>query len=154
MQALAADVEYACRTAGAMDAVLLAGDAKLKFFKAPEKVSAGPWTLFALLQYLGEWLVITRNTDPSLNKEAFAVRDAFLRKISPGKTAAVFVEKDWRIELCPMVRSDHAAYIADGEINLAPGQIISLRVSNRDKGIMVEDMALVKESGTELLTDL
>jgi hypothetical protein len=154
MQALAADVEYACRTAGAMDAVLLAGDAKLKFFKAPERVSAGPWTLFALLQYLGEWLVITRNTDPALNKEAFAIRDACLRKISPGKTAAAFVEKDWRIELCPMVRSDHAAYAAAGEINLRPEQIIGIRVSNRDRGIMVEDMALVKESGTELLTGL
>jgi hypothetical protein len=152
MQALAADVEYACRTAGAMDAVLLAGDSGLKFFKAPHRVSKEPWTLFVLLQYLGEWLVITRNTDPALNREAFALRDAYLRELPPGKRSAVSGEKDWNIELCPMVRSDHAAYIAVGELNLAPGQIISIRVSNREKGIMIEDMALLGESGAELLT--
>jgi hypothetical protein len=154
MQALAADVEYACRTAGAMDAVLLAGDSGLKFFKAPDRVSGKPWTLFVLLQYLGEWLVITRNADPVLNKEAFAVRDGYLRKILPGGTAAAFDEKDWRLELCPMVRSDHAAYIAAGELDLAAGQIIGIRVSNREKGVMIEDMALVKESGAELLTGI
>jgi hypothetical protein len=154
MQALAADAEYACRCAGAMDAVLLAGDAGLKFFKAPDRVPAGAWTLFVLLQYLGEWLVITRSTDPALNREAFALRDAYLRELHPGKTAALRGEKDWKVELCPMVRSDHAAYIAAGELNLASGQIISIRVSNRERGIMIEDMALIGEKGAELLTEI
>jgi hypothetical protein len=154
MQALAADVEYACRTAGAMDAVLLAGDSGLKYFKAPDRVSKEPWTLFVLLQYLGEWLVIIRNTDPALNREAFALRDAYLRELSPGKAAALTGEKDWRIELCPMVRSDHPAYTAAGELKLASGQIISIRVSNREKGIMIEDMALLGESGSQALTKI
>jgi hypothetical protein len=154
MQAIAADAEYACRSAGAMDAVLLAGDTGLKFFKAPDRVSSGAWTLFVLLQYLGEWLVITRNTDPELNREAFVLRDACLRELRPGKRAAVSGEKDWQIELCPMVRSDHAAYIAGGELNLASGQIISIRVSNREKGIMIEDMALLGEKEGRLLTKI
>ncbi|MDR2739334.1 MAG: hypothetical protein LBB68_05840 [Treponema sp.] len=154
MRIIAADAEYACRTAGAMDAVLLAGDAGLKFFKAPDNISPGAWTLFVLLQYLGEWLVITRNTDPALNREAFARRDAYLRELRPGKRTAVSGEEDWQIELCPMVRSDHAAYIAAGELNFAPGQIISIRVSNSEKGIMIEDMALLGESGSQLLTKI
>jgi hypothetical protein len=53
-----------------------------------------------------------------------------------------------------MVRSDHAAYIAAGELNLASGQIISIRVSNREKGVMIEDMALLGESGSQLLTEI
>jgi Xaa-Pro aminopeptidase len=154
MQDIAADVEYACRSAGAMDTVLLAGDAGLNFFKAPDRVSPEAWTLFVLLQYLGEWMVITRSSDPALNKEAFAIRDAYLRELCPGKRAAVSGEKDWRIEVCPLVRSDHLKYQAEGDLPLAPGQIISLRVSSRPRGIVIEDMVLVREAGVELLTGI
>jgi hypothetical protein len=153
MRIIAADVEYACRTAGAMDAVLLAGDGTLKFFKAPDRVCKEPWTLFILLQYLGEWLIITRNIDPALNKEAFARRDAYLKKLSAGKVKTGVQEEGWIYDLCPMVRSDHAAYIAEGEAELSAGQIISLRVSNKDKGIVIEDMALAEERGLRLLTN-
>jgi Xaa-Pro aminopeptidase len=154
MQEIAADVEYSCRTAGAMDAVLLAGDNTLKFFKAPDKVSGEPWTLFILLQYLGEWMIITRNIENTLNREAAALRDGNLKKISPGKVKNTVQEGDWTYDLCSMVRSDHAAYIAEGETELAPGQIISIRVSNKTKGIIIEDMALVEDGGLRLLTNI
>jgi Xaa-Pro aminopeptidase len=149
---IAADVEYACRSAGAMDALLLAGGRDLQFRNAPDRAAGEPWTLLILLQYLGEWMVIARNSDPALNREAFAVRDAYLRELRPGETAAVSSEKEWNLELCPMVRSDHLNYRAEGAITLVPGQIIGLRVSNREQGVIIEDMVLVREAGGKLLT--
>jgi hypothetical protein len=154
MQTVAADVEYACRTAGAMDAILLAGDKSLKFFKAPDKNPPDTWTLFVLLQYLGEWIIVIRNTDPALNGETFARRDRYLQKIRPGKQTASREEDGWVFDLCPMVRSDHPAYVPGGELSLAPGSIVSLRVSDKDKGIVIEDMVLITENGAELLTGI
>jgi hypothetical protein len=154
MQHIAADVEYACRSAGAMDAVLLAGGRSLQFFKAPDKVAGDPWTLLMHLQYLGEWMVIARNTEPLLNQEAAVIRDQYVRKIAPGAISAASAEGDWRIERCPMVRSDHPNYRAEGDMTLAPGQIISLRVFNKEKGVIIEDMVLVREGEGKLLTDI
>ena len=153
MQSIAADVEYACRSAGAMDALLLAGGRDLRFSNAPDRVAGEPWTLLLHLQYLGEWMVIARNSEPALNREAFAIRDAALAGIAPGRVPASSVDKVWRIELCPMVRSDHLNYRAEGEISLVPGQIMSLRVSDRARGIVIEDMVVVREAGGMLLTD-
>jgi Xaa-Pro aminopeptidase len=152
MQQVAADVEYACRSAGAMDALLLAGNRDLQFGKAPDRAAGEPWTLFIQLQYLGEWMVITRNSDPALNREAFAIRDAYLPGLLPGRIPASSAEQDWQLEVCPMVRSDHLNYPAEGDMTLVPGQIISLRVSNRPRGVVIEDMVLVREAGGKLLT--
>ncbi len=154
MQAVAADVEYACRKAGAMDAYLLAGDEALVFAKAEDKAAAGPWTLYALLQYLGEWLCITRNTGAEKNAEAFDVRDRVLAAQKPGPTALAWEENGWQISLCNQMRSDHAAFEARGDAVLAAGQFVAIRVCHPAKGILIEDMALLEEHGAKLLTDI
>ena len=153
MQAVAADVEFACRSASAMDIVVLVADKNLGLRKAPDTVSAEPWNLFLLIQYLGEWMVVIRNSDAALNKEAFALRDAYLKKLKPGKQSAVTKEGSWNFELCPLVRSDHLAYIPAGEIEIRKNQVISLRVFNKDKGIVIEDMVLINDNA-ELLTKI
>ena len=154
MQSIAADAEYACRSAGAMDVLILAGDKNFGLCKALDAPAAEPWTLFVLLQYLGQWLIIVRNSDPGLNNEAFDRRNACLQKLKPGKQPAVFHDGPWSFELCPMVRSDHAAYVASGELELSLNQIISLRASNKDKGIVIEDMVLISSDKAGLLTGI
>jgi Xaa-Pro aminopeptidase len=154
MQEAVADVEYACRRAGAMDTVILAGDRDLCFFKAPDRAPDGPWTLFALLQYLGEWLVVARNSDPALNAEAFAVRDALLKKILPGTTAVSAGRQGWEADICPQVRSDHASWDGGDHGALWAGQTASLRILCRGRGILIEDMILIEADGAEVLTDI
>lgn len=154
MQEAAADVEYACRRAGAMDTVILAGDRNLCFFKAPDRAPDGPWTLFALLQYLGEWLVVARNSDPALNAEAFAARDALLKRITPGTAAVSTGRQGWEADICPQVRSDHAAWDGGDHGALWRGQTASLRILCRGRGILIEDMILIEAGGAEVLTDI
>lgn len=154
VQQVAADVEYACRTAGAMDVYLLAAGEDLVFAKAADKAADGPWTLYALLQYLGEWMAITRGTSAKRNAEAFAVRDRVLAAQKPGPTALSWEEDGWRITLCNQMRSDHTAYAAADRANLAAGQVFSIRVRHSQKGILIEDMALLETDGARLLTDI
>lgn len=154
VQAVAADVEYACRTAGAMDAYLLSGDESLVFTKAADKAAAGPWTLYALLQYLGEWMSIIRGTSAEKNAEAFAVRSRVLAAQKPGPTALAWEEDGWQISLCNQMRSDHAAFAAVGDAVLAAGQVFAIKISNPQKGILIEDMAQMQEGGAQLLTDI
>ena len=152
MQRVAADVEYSCRSAGAMDCYLLAGDERFVFAKAEDVCAEKPWTLYALLQYLGEWIAISRNTDPERNRKAYAVRNAFLRQLRPGNVERKQMADGWEIELCDEMRSDHAAFRPEGTANLAPEQIIGVRVRMPQEGILIEDMAVVGAQGARVLT--
>ena len=154
MQQITADVEYACRTAGAMDCYLLAGDESLVFAKAEDKQAEGPWTLYALLQYLGEWIPIIRNTDASKNREAFAVRDVILAALKPCTAELTWEENGWHVAICNQTRSDHAAFAYTGTATLVPGQVISIRICNPQQGILIEDMVVIEENGSKLLTNI
>ncbi|MDL2214078.1 hypothetical protein LJB76_00795 [Clostridia bacterium OttesenSCG-928-O13] len=154
MQQIVADTEYACRKAGAMDCYILAGDESLVFTKAADQKAKGPFTLYALLQYLGEWLCIIRGTSAEKNAEASRVRDAVLAAQKPGPTALCWEENGWQIALCNEMRSDHAAFAYDGKAELSDGQIFSIRVCHAQKGILIEDMAQLGENGAVLLTNI
>jgi hypothetical protein len=154
MQMVAADMEYACRRAGAMDTLILAGDRNLCFSKAPDRAPDGPWTWFALIQYLGEWMVVARNSDPALNAEAFALRDALLKRIVPGDAAVSTGTLEWEADICPRVRSDHVSWDGGDCGALWRGQTASLRILCRSRGILVEDMILIGDGGADILTDI
>ena len=152
---ITADVEYACRSAGAMDILILNGDKFLNFGKA-EDVAEGsdPWTLYIQLQYLGEWFVIARNMKAECSSEAKLVRDRVIRKLKPGARPLTWTEKDYKFALCDQVRSDHVCYWNEGETEIDAGQILSLRVINKEKGIYIEDMVRITSDGAVLLTDI
>ncbi len=151
-QAVAADVEYACRTAGAMDTLILAADAELTFMKAPDRVEQSPWTLYMQLQYLGEWLAVMRNTHASRNAVAFAARGKVLAALKPGNTPYAYEAEGFEVTLCTHIRSDHPAWEPQGSTKLSAGQIFSVRL--RGEGVMIEDMARMEENGAVLLTDI
>jgi len=55
--------------------------------------------LYMLLQYLGDWMAVTRNVDFASNKKAFAVGDKVLAGLRPG-SARYHLEIDgWDVSL-------------------------------------------------------
>jgi len=152
MLGIAADVEYACRTAGAMDALFLGGDKDLVFSKATDQKPDSPWTLYMQIQFLGDWIVIARNTDFASNKRAFAARSKALAGLKPGLAHRISDIDGWEIYLYQQIRSDHLSRTSSGNVELSPNQVIGLRLCDWENGIMIEDAALITDSGARLLT--
>jgi len=152
MQCVAADVEYACRTAGAMDALFLAGDKNLVFGKAEDVKADGAWTLLMQLQYLGDWMIIARNTDPSLNQKAFAARDKVIAGLKPGPAQLSFEADGWEVSLMRQTRSDQLSRVGEGSVQLLSGQVIGIRLCDRKSGVMIEDVALITDTAARILT--
>lgn len=151
---LAADVEYACRTAGAMDMMILNGDEKLVFGQ-PQEITdnENPWTLYAQIQYLGEWIVVARNMKEGYSKGALAARDKAAASLKPGAKKLVWKEDGYSFKISTKVLSDHITSIEAVDRVLKDNQIVSLAVTHESKGIYVEDMYLVTAKGGELLTN-
>jgi len=153
-QQAAADAEYACRRAGAMDCTFLTDSGDLVFEKAPDIPATGPYTLRALLQYLGEWIEISRSSVPGRNSLAFAERDAVLERLRPGLQPMILTSGGWRVTLCSNMRSDHAAWVPEREAELHEGQVLSVKVCHHEMKVLTEDLALLSEDGARLLTAL
>ena len=152
MIGVAADVEYACRKAGAMDALFLGGEKDLVFGRAAENKSDKPWTLYMQLQYLGDWMAIARNVDAASNEQAFSVRDKVLAGLKPG-TIQLYADVDgWERSVFKQLRSDHLSRDGSGSAELSPGQVVGVRLRDRKNGVMIEDAVLITDSGARLLT--
>jgi len=152
MQRVAVDVEYACRTAGAMDTLILAADKDLVFSKAEERKADSAWTLYMQLQYLGDWMIISRNTDPTLNQKAFAVRDKIIAGLNPRPIERSFESDGWEVSITRQARSDQLSSAVEGSIQLLPGQVIGMRLRQRKSGVLIDDMVLVTDTAARLLT--
>jgi len=150
---IAADVEYACRTAGAMDMVILNGNEKL-IFGQPEEIAydEAPWTLYVKIQYLGEWIVAARNMKEGYGQEALAVRDKAAAALKPGSKQLSWNEDGYSFKVSTKILSDHLTSIEPIDCLLHDDQIVSLTVSNKSKGIYIEDMYQVSDMGARRLT--
>ncbi len=153
---LAAEVEYACRKAGAMDILLLEGDKKL-VFDQPQELPAGetPWILYVQIQYLGEWIVLARminGREGEGMQAAQAARDKAALRLTPGEKQLAWDEDGCGITVCSEILADHLSWQGPKNALLADKQMISLMVRDEKKGIYLEDMYLVSPEGGLHLT--
>lgn len=150
---LAAEVEYACRKAGAMDILLLEGDKNL-IFDQPQELPAGeaPWILYVQVQYLGEWIVLARRINGQKGEGAEAARDKAALKLTPGEKQLSWNEDGSSIKICSKILADHLSWQGPPKAILADKQIVSLMVRDEEKGIFLEDMYQVSPEGGLHLT--
>ncbi len=150
---IAAEVEYACRTAGAMDILILNGDEGLVFGQPQEVLNnETPWTLYLQIQYLGEWIVLARNMQKGHDEKALSARDKAADVLKPGKIELAWVEENLGFSVCTEILSDHLSYREEKEAVLREGQVVSLRVTDQDRGVFLEDMYQVSAQGGKRLT--
>lgn len=151
---IAAEVEYACRTAGAMDVLVLTGDEHLIFGHPAEVTDQNSWTLYVQVQYLGEWFAIARNMKPGHSTQALAARDQAAKELKPGLDQFSWEKGGYNFSVCTKVLSDHISYQNTDNHSLNEDQIVSFKVEEKDKGVYLEDMFLVTAEGGQLLTTI
>lgn len=150
---VAAEIEYACRKAGAMDILILNGDENL-IFNQPQELLANetPWTLYVLVQYLGEWIVLARNMNKQYSKQAEAARDKAALKLTPGEKQLKWDKDGYSFAICTKILSDHLSWQGPQSAVLVEKQIVSLMVKDKKRGIFLEDMYQVSAEGGQHLT--
>ncbi len=151
---IAADVEYACRTAGAMDVIILSGDGQLIFGHPEEVTDPNSWTLYVQVQYLGEWFVIARNMKQGNNALALTARDQAAKELKPGLDKFSWNRDGYNFSVCTKVLSDHISYQNKNKSVLNENQIVSLKLEDKNKGIYLEDMFQITAQGGRLLTTI
>ncbi len=149
---VAAEIEYACRTAGAMDFIILNGDENL-IFDQPQDIaeSEKPWTVYIQIQYLGEWLVRAFNMEEGYASNALASRDKFAEGLKPGRAGLSCSRDGYDFRVCTKITSDHLFAPERDTSALSDGQVVTLAVADRARGIYLENMYFVSERGGRLL---
>jgi Xaa-Pro aminopeptidase len=151
---IAAEVEYACRTAGAMDVIILSGDDQLVFGHPEEVADQNSWTLYVQIQYLGEWFAVARNMKHGNSVQALTVRDQAAKELKPGLDQLSWNQDGYNFSVCTKVLSDHISYQNENNSVLKENQIVSLKVEAKNEGIYLEDMFRITAQGGQLLTIL
>jgi hypothetical protein len=150
-----ANIEYACRTAGAMDTLILHGDENLIFDRTIQSdFQKQPWTLYVQIQYLGEWFCVARNMKDQWSDHVIDFRNKLLKKIKPGLQIMNWEEDGYQIRICDQILSDHIHYQNSEKANIKSDQILNLRIVDPLNGILIEDMIQVRENQSELLTTI
>lgn len=152
---VAAEVEYACRTAGAMDMLILNGNEDLVFDQPQEILDYDrPWTLYVQIQYLGEWLVLARNMKQGYGQAAEEAREKAALKLAPGARNLSWDEEGYRFTIHTKILSDHLTAQIETSSILCEGQVVSLAVADKSNGIYLEDMYQVSSNGGRLITTI
>lgn len=145
---LCAEIEYALRSAGAMDVVLLASARGLEF-SFPREECPERWNLFVNVQFLGQWLVFGCPVGAS-RAGLDAALDAAAGQLRPGCAPQAAVE-GFDIEVKTRVLSDHISSLNHSGAALAPGQMFSVSACDRTAGTYVEKMFRMDGDGPAAL---
>lgn len=134
---LCAGLEYALRSAGAMDVVLLACARGLEF-SFPQEERRERWNLFVNVQYLGQWLVFACPVGaPRAGLDA--ALDTAARQLKPGCPPEAAVD-GFDIQVRSRVLSDHISSLNRPGAALAQGQVFAVSAYDRAAGTYAEKM--------------
>lgn len=149
---VAAEVEYSCRTAGAMDIMILTGDEQLIFDQPLEVLdNSKPWTLYLQIQYLGEWLVVARNIEGGPSEDIKTARDKVALTLKPGSLKLAWNEDGYSFKVNTKVVSDHLFEQDQDHSVLYEDQVVSLTVMDKRRGQYLEEMYRVSAKGGQQL---
>lgn len=145
---IATEVEYACRTAGAMDITVLTGDEKL-IFDQPQEIldNSKPWTLYLQIQYLGEWLVVAKNIAGGTGEDIKAARDKAVLALKPGSLKLAWDDEGYSYKVNTKVVSDHLFEQDQASSVLNEDQVVSLTVMDKKRGQYLKEMYRVSPKG-------
>jgi len=152
---LALEIEHKCRMQGVTDILILTAGEDLAFSLTEEPEEPGPWTFFIQMQYLGEWLVMARPVGLGQGvAELTKVREKVGHLLKPGKLDINWADKEMDVLVRPMLLSDHLSCIHGAAEQLYPGQAVSVSITDRNKGLYMEDVFMVTDQGGQQLTTI
>ena len=143
IQRFCAEVEYALRSSGAMDVVLLAATEGCAF-SVPKPEQARQWNLFLNVQYLGEWLVFAFPVGG--DERIYDAVDRAAAQLEVGGDPSAEVE-GYEISVKARVLSDQISSLNHSGTFLARHQVISISVQDRSGGGYAEKMYRMEDTG-------